>query len=152
MKSSQGSSHDRQLHPAGHATDKSSPIELSENLPDESGMLAPHTGSGLARRLAQFGGGAGAAVGGVGAAVGMVAAGVSAGVNVAAPLVNGVASVVPVLLPSLNGLCARGQPVTPLKSRPGLIMCLVGDGSMVTGALLNAVGQLAGAAGSFAGR
>ncbi|WIA28731.1 hypothetical protein OEZ86_011266 [Tetradesmus obliquus] len=51
--------------------------------------------------------------------------GVKGGLNLVAPIVNGIASSVPIMVPSLNGQCLQGKAVRPLKSNRKLIMCLI---------------------------
>ncbi|WIA44612.1 hypothetical protein OEZ86_007330 [Tetradesmus obliquus] len=102
------------------------------------------------RALQQFGGG-GNIAGNIGPIVGAVAQGVNVGVDLAAPIVNGIASNVPVMVPSMNGLCMNGEPIAPFKQRPDIIMCLVGNGAQVTNAFFNAISRLGNAAGGVFG-
>jgi hypothetical protein len=102
------------------------------------------------RALLQFPGG-GNIAGSIGPIVGAVAQGVNVGVDLAAPLVNAVASNVPVMVPSVNGLCMNGEPISPFKQRPDIIMCLVGNGAQVTNYFFNALSRLGNAAGGMFG-
>eukprot|EP00775_Hariotina_reticulata_P004075 gene4075-4322_t len=85
-----------------------------------------------------------------GTIVGAVQTGVNVGVSLAAPIVNGIASNIPLLVPSVAGLCMNGQAVQPFPNSDQ-ILCLVGSGSQVTNYMLNAGSQLVNIAGNVAG-
>lgn len=72
--------------------------------------------------------------------------GVNVGTALLAPLVNGVASNIPLMAPSLpDGSCLRGTPM--YMPRMNAVMCVVGNGAAVTNYLFNAANVLVGATG-----
>jgi hypothetical protein len=76
--------------------------------------------------------------------------GVNVGTSLLAPLVNGVASNIPITVPALaDGSCLRGQPI--FLPRFGRVMCVVGNGAQVTNYMFGAANALAGAAGGLVG-
>jgi hypothetical protein len=95
-------------------------------------------------------GGAWTAANIAGTIVGAVQTGVNLGASLAAPVVNGIASNIPLLVPSVAGLCMKGQPVQPFPNSDQ-ILCLVGSGSQVTNFMFNAGSQLVNVAGNVAG-
>jgi hypothetical protein len=93
---------------------------------------------------------AGMVVGGIDYTVGV-------GTQLLAPVVNGIASNVPLMVPALNGECLRGRPV--FIPQVNALMCVVGNGAQVTNylfsaanVLINAAGRGVGLVGQFAGR
>jgi hypothetical protein len=74
----------------------------------------------------------------------------SVGTALVAPIVNGIASNVPVMVPALGGKCLRGQPIV-LPQAPDLTLCIVGNGAQVTNYLFGAGNALIGALGGGIG-
>jgi len=100
------------------------------------------------RTISQFNGGGGSPnwLNVAGVTVNAVDYGVNVGTALLAPLVNGVASNIPLMAPSLpDGSCLRGTPM--YMPRMNAVMCVVGNGAAVTNYLFNAANVLVGATG-----
>lgn len=87
----------------------------------------------------------------IGAIVGGVQAGVNVGLDAVAPVVNNLASNIPIMVPSFQGQCLKGQPVAPFKSNPEQIWCIVASGAEFTDGFFRAFSGLTSVAANAAG-
>lgn len=152
----------QQVRSAGHKTVRTAQLGGEDGLPPFVGVDVPR--GPRAAQPQQFGGPGGGFNGGgfngggfnggggrganwygiAGVTANAVDLAADVGISLAAPIVNGVASNIPLMVPAGPNGCIRGEP--RFLPRFGVVMCVVGNGAAVTNYMFNAANVLVDAA------